>query len=471
MKTNKREKDVHLMEKKVFISHSQKDKVIAELICNSLERAGIACWIAPRDIPYGTDWAGEITDAIKSSKLFLFVLSQSSNTSRQCPKEINIADNANIPMLCVAIDEVKMHSALEYHLSNKQAVFVNASCIKDELDNIVFSVSTGLSDASTLTSVTGSNKGLEIAFAQKNEADTAQKEPSLLEQKLNQKLIADFMQRWKGKSTEAVSDFAPLYTEDDFNDEGVLSPIDENGKRTLNGVHFSLLFDNETVIVAYRMVTNYNIKKLKYQYCFERLDSAVFDTENDEDKKEKMFFVDLPEEYVNIIVLSFNRNNDYVVINELLLDTKAGKMKPEKLYTMHFQTYTAEDHAKTLKVKTPRSIVSIDPKTGEEIDQEVVLTNNGEERYVTLESGKSYFAFKVEEEYQDMGAEEVGDYYRKGLHAFPKNTYQALLWYEKAATAEAYRKMADIFMEDPVFNDEDLAVEYAQKYLESQKNE
>lgn len=69
-----------------------------------------------------------------------------------------------------------------------------------------------------------------------------------------------------------------------------------------------------------------------------------------------------------------------------------------------------------------------------------------------------------------MEAEDIGDYYRKGLHAFPQNIYQALLWYEKAA-AEAYRKRADIFMEDPIFSDEDLAVEYAKKYLELQEKD
>lgn len=98
------------------------------------------------------------------------------------------------------------------------------------------------------------------------------------------------------------------------------------------------------------------------------------------------------------------------------------------------------------------------------------MTDNREERYVTLESGKSYFAFKIEE-YQDMEAEDIGDYYRKGLHTFPQNTYQALLWYEKAGTSEAYRKMADIFMEVPVFKDENLAVEYAQKYFVLQEKD
>lgn len=464
------------MEKKVFISHSQKDKAIADIICDSLEQAGIDCWIAPRDIPYGNDWAGEIADAIKVSKIFLFILSQNSNASRQCSKEINIADNANIPMLCVAVDEVKMNSALEYHLSNKQAVFVNANRIKDELDNIVFSVSSGLSDVSALTSGTSSNQDLEIAFAKKNETDMPQKEPILLEKKLNQKLITTLMRQWKNHSSEYNPDSAPLYTEEDFDEDGVLRhmrPVfNENGIWRVGGIHFSLVDDGKTITVVYRTMINYNIRELKYHYYLERLDSVTpLDKKNDDGKTEKMFFVDMPKEYEELKILSFDKDKDYVIINEALLDTKAGKITFSNVYIMHFQTYTAQDHAKTVKVKTSRSIVSIDPQTGEEIGQEVILTDNGEERYVTLESEKSYFAFKIEEEYQDMEAEDIGDYYRKGLHAFPQNTYQALLWYEKAATAEAYRKMADIFMEDPVFSDEDFAVEYAQKYLELQEKD
>ena len=34
----------------VFISHSSKDKPIADAICANLEGTGIRCWIAPRDI-------------------------------------------------------------------------------------------------------------------------------------------------------------------------------------------------------------------------------------------------------------------------------------------------------------------------------------------------------------------------------------------------------------------------------------
>lgn len=461
------------MEKKVFISHSQKDKAIADIICSSLEQAGINCWIAPRDIPYGTEWAGEIADAIKASKIFLFILSHSSNASRQCPKEINIADNANIPMLCVVVDDVKMNSALEYHLSNKQAVFVNANHIKDEIDNIVFSVSSGLLDSSTLSLATSANQDLEVAFAKMKGKDAQPNEPSLLECKLNQKLITTLMSQWKDNCPTYDSASAALHTEDEFDEEGVLGPIiyHEDGKVSCPGMHFFLIDDGTTNTVVYRMRTNYNIKKLKYFYDFERLDSIVEPFENDDSKSQKTFFVDLPEEYVKLLILSFDKERDYAIVNEAMLDTKAGKITIENAFAQHFQTYTADNNEKTIKVKTTRAIVIIDPQIGEELKWETILTDNGEERYVTLESGKSYCAFKIEEEYQDMEAEDVGDYYRKGLHAFPQNTYQALLWYEKAATAEAYRKMADIFMEDSIFKDEDLAVEYAQKYFELQEKD
>ena len=45
----------------VFISHSSKDKKLADRICDELEERGISCRIAPRDITPGKEWAGEIS--------------------------------------------------------------------------------------------------------------------------------------------------------------------------------------------------------------------------------------------------------------------------------------------------------------------------------------------------------------------------------------------------------------------------
>ncbi|MDO8728011.1 MAG: toll/interleukin-1 receptor domain-containing protein [Candidatus Methanoperedens sp.] len=65
----------------VFISHSSKDKTIADAICAALEAAKIRCWIAPRDILPGDKWAGSITKAISSSRIMVLIFSEHSNNS------------------------------------------------------------------------------------------------------------------------------------------------------------------------------------------------------------------------------------------------------------------------------------------------------------------------------------------------------------------------------------------------------
>ena len=42
----------------VFISHASQDHVVAEEICRLLEEDGIRCWIAPRNVDPGHDYAG-----------------------------------------------------------------------------------------------------------------------------------------------------------------------------------------------------------------------------------------------------------------------------------------------------------------------------------------------------------------------------------------------------------------------------
>ena len=40
----------------IFLSHSSKDKTIADAACAVLEQRGLRCWIAPRDIRPSDDW-------------------------------------------------------------------------------------------------------------------------------------------------------------------------------------------------------------------------------------------------------------------------------------------------------------------------------------------------------------------------------------------------------------------------------
>ena len=52
----------------VFVSHSVKDKAVAEAVVERLEAESLICWIAPRDVVPGADWGESIIDAIESSR-------------------------------------------------------------------------------------------------------------------------------------------------------------------------------------------------------------------------------------------------------------------------------------------------------------------------------------------------------------------------------------------------------------------
>ena len=67
----------------VFLSQSSKDKPIADKVCQFLEEKGLSCWIAPRNIVPGSDWAASISTAITASKVFLLIYSENAASSSQ----------------------------------------------------------------------------------------------------------------------------------------------------------------------------------------------------------------------------------------------------------------------------------------------------------------------------------------------------------------------------------------------------
>ena len=62
-----------------FISHSSKDKTIADAVCGTLEGKNIRSWIAPRDVPPGTHYGAALDKAIETRKIFILLISKGSN--------------------------------------------------------------------------------------------------------------------------------------------------------------------------------------------------------------------------------------------------------------------------------------------------------------------------------------------------------------------------------------------------------
>jgi hypothetical protein len=98
----------------IFISYSSKDEPIARLACERLEEVGYSCWFAPRDIPPGEFFAGQIIQALRESRFVLLFFSQHSNASAQVIREINFAVSQRLPMLVVRLDPTQLNNDFEY---------------------------------------------------------------------------------------------------------------------------------------------------------------------------------------------------------------------------------------------------------------------------------------------------------------------------------------------------------------------
>lgn len=68
----------------VFISYSSKEMTTADTVRSILEKNGIVCWMAPRDIPGGSNYTKEIPVAIRSCQVFVLVLSANAQSSLGC---------------------------------------------------------------------------------------------------------------------------------------------------------------------------------------------------------------------------------------------------------------------------------------------------------------------------------------------------------------------------------------------------
>ena len=106
--------------KEVFISYSTKDTDIANALLEVLESYGLNCWMAPRNIPKGAQWAEEIDKAIQNARVFVVIISSHSVESKQVPKEIALAVTACESIYPFRIDDTGLQGTFRYYLSDYQ---------------------------------------------------------------------------------------------------------------------------------------------------------------------------------------------------------------------------------------------------------------------------------------------------------------------------------------------------------------
>lgn len=165
----------------IFISHSSKDAVIAQDLCQVIESNGSKCFIAPRDIRTGYEYAAEIVNGIDKSDAMLLILSKEANESPHILREIERAVTKSIPIMVYKLEEVVLSKSMEYFLMTHQ--WMNAKlgdyedvikCIEnlkesitlasgDKTDNISKNADTSADIKSTEETAPSSRKKIPLA--------------------------------------------------------------------------------------------------------------------------------------------------------------------------------------------------------------------------------------------------------------------------------------------------------------------
>jgi len=124
----------------VFVSHSVKDKPVADAVVTRLEADSVTCWIAPRDVMPGADWGESIIDAIESSRIMILIFSRNADASSQIKREVERAVNKSVYIIPFRVDDIPPTRSLEYFISTSQWMDAFSPPLERHLDNLAKTV-------------------------------------------------------------------------------------------------------------------------------------------------------------------------------------------------------------------------------------------------------------------------------------------------------------------------------------------
>lgn len=124
----------------VFVSHATSDRGVAELLVDYLERQGISCWIATRNILPGATYPGAIVEAIRSCRAIVVLVSKSAGRSPQVRRELERGVAYYRPILPVLLDDAPIPADIEYLIAGVHWLDATAN-----LDGAMSQLATSLS--------------------------------------------------------------------------------------------------------------------------------------------------------------------------------------------------------------------------------------------------------------------------------------------------------------------------------------
>ena len=131
----------------VFVSYASQDAKVANAVVENLERHGIRCWKAPRDVTPGSQFADQIAGGINDSKVFVLVLSDHAVASGHVGRELEQAASER-RIIVLRIEAAPLPRSFEYFLSESQWIDVAALGMPDALTKLTQAVGQRLAPSS-----------------------------------------------------------------------------------------------------------------------------------------------------------------------------------------------------------------------------------------------------------------------------------------------------------------------------------
>lgn len=118
----------------VFLSHSSADSKLAYAMCDYLEKKGIRCWIAPRDIPGGVKYGKSIIMGIKTCKIMVVLFNNNSNASEGVETEVERAFHYKLTLIPFKLDETIPSDSMEFSFGSFQWLDASKGNPEDHFD-------------------------------------------------------------------------------------------------------------------------------------------------------------------------------------------------------------------------------------------------------------------------------------------------------------------------------------------------
>lgn len=121
----------------IFISYARRDKDFAEALYESLTFDGLRVWMDSSSVSAGSEWEGQISKALQTSRIMFLVVSQSSMDSWQVLDEISVALKQGLTIVPIQIETLKGHTTYPPQLKKIQWINAKDDQSKRKLDEIV----------------------------------------------------------------------------------------------------------------------------------------------------------------------------------------------------------------------------------------------------------------------------------------------------------------------------------------------